>query len=95
MAGDIKIMVSSAHGRPRGVFFVPQMKENARYEAIEEKDVPQNRNILEVELIQFNGLKAEENVPILSGGLGCIFPKRMKSWFFLTNNSDIGKKRLR
>jgi hypothetical protein len=34
----------------QGVFFVTRMKDNARYEAVGDKAVPKNRNILRDEL---------------------------------------------
>jgi hypothetical protein len=38
-----------------GVFFVTRQKDNADYTVVEEKPVPQNRNILKDQIIRFNG----------------------------------------
>jgi len=45
------------------IYFVTRLKDNARYEVLEEGLVPANRNILSDELIQFTGGKAQEDCP--------------------------------
>ena len=52
-----------ADGPPQGVYFVTRMKENALYEVVGEKEVPQNRNILKDEMIELRGPKAIEKCP--------------------------------
>ena len=47
----------------QGVYFVTRMKDNALYEVVGERDVPQNRNILKDELIQLTGYGAQEKCP--------------------------------
>ena len=48
-----------------GVYFVTRLKENAVYRVIENRSVPQNRNILADQIIQLTGQKAEEKCPHL------------------------------
>jgi hypothetical protein len=49
----------------QGVFFVTRMKDNALYEVIELRDIPQNRQILKDEIIRLTGVRAEERCPYL------------------------------
>ena len=46
-----------------GVFFVTRAKENAVYEMVECRDVPQRGNVLQDETIRLTGVKAEEKCP--------------------------------
>jgi hypothetical protein len=46
-----------------GVFFVTRAKENAVYEVVERRDVPQRGNALQDETIRLTGVKAEEKCP--------------------------------
>jgi hypothetical protein len=46
-----------------GVYFVTRMKDNARYTVVEERDVPQNRNITSDEIILLTGVQAEQKCP--------------------------------
>jgi len=48
-----------------GVYFVTRLKENAVYRIVENRSVPQNRNILADQIIQLTGPKAEEKCPHL------------------------------
>jgi hypothetical protein len=45
------------------IFFVTRMKDNALYEVVHERDVPQNKNILSDQLIRFTGQGAEKKCP--------------------------------
>jgi len=74
----------------QGVFFVTRMKDNARYEAVGDKDVPKNRNILRDELIQLTGLKAEEKCPHPLRRIEVYLPETNEILVFLTNNMDLG-----
>jgi hypothetical protein len=49
----------------QGVFFVTRMKDNALYEVIELRDIPQNLQILKDEIIRLTGVRAEERCPYL------------------------------
>lgn len=46
-----------------GVFFVTRQKDNASYEVIEEREIPQNRNILKDEIIRLTGYYAKKECP--------------------------------
>ena len=48
-----------------GIFFVTRQKENAVYDVIEDRTVPQHRNILSDQIIRLTGPKAEEKCPHL------------------------------
>ncbi len=74
----------------QGVYFVTRMKENARYEVVGEKDVPQNRNILKDELIEFKDPKAREKCPYPLRGIEVLDPDKKQVLVFLTNNLDLG-----
>jgi hypothetical protein len=45
------------------IYFVTRLKENAKYEVLEEGPIPVNRNIRADELIQFTGDKAQKDCP--------------------------------
>lgn len=46
-----------------GVFFVTRQKGNADYTVVEERMAPQNRNILEDQIIMFNGYLSKKKYP--------------------------------
>lgn len=48
-----------------GVYFVTRMKDNAVYEVVERRSVPEKGNILKDEIIRLSGTKAEEKCPHL------------------------------
>jgi IS4 transposase len=74
----------------QGVFFVTRMKDNALYEVVGERDVPQNRHILKDQLIQLTGLKAEEKCPYPLRRVEVYVPETDEILVFLTNNMDFG-----
>jgi len=74
----------------QGVFFVTRMKDNAVYEVVGEKDVPQNGHILQDKLIQLTGPKAEEQCPYPLRLITVYDPETDKILLFLTNNLDLG-----
>jgi len=74
----------------QGVFFVTRIKDNARYEVVGERDVPQNRHILKDQLIQLTGLKAEEKCPYPLRRVEVYVPETDEILVFLTNNMDLG-----
>jgi hypothetical protein len=74
----------------QGVFFVTRMKDNALYEVVGERDVPQNRHILKDELIQLTGLKAEEKCPYPLRRIEVYVPETNEILVFLTNNLGLG-----
>ena len=73
-----------------GVFFVTRQKGNAHYRVIEERAVPQNRNILSDQLIELEGYYSHKHYP---GPL-----RRLEVWdaeneqiiVLLTNHLDFG-----
>jgi hypothetical protein len=46
-----------------GVYFVTKQKDNARYEVVEQREAPKNRNILKNEIIRLTGYSAQLNCP--------------------------------
>lgn len=46
-----------------GIFFVTRQKANAAYRVVEENKVPQNRNILNDQIIEFTGYYAKKDCP--------------------------------
>jgi hypothetical protein len=46
-----------------GIYFVTRLKSNADYRVIQDFEVPQNRNILSDQLIQFTGQLAQKQCP--------------------------------
>jgi hypothetical protein len=46
-----------------GIFFVTRQKGNAAYRVVEEQRVPQNRNILKDQIIEFTGYYAKKDCP--------------------------------
>ena len=57
-----------------GVYFVTRMKDNAVYAVVEERVVPQNRNIISDEIILLTGVQAQKKMPAQAAthrGLGC------------------------
>ena len=47
------------------IFFVTRLKDNADYRVVENRPVPQNRNIISNQLIQFTGYHAQKDCPHL------------------------------
>ena len=74
----------------QGVFFVSRMKENALYEVVGEKQVPQNRNVLKDELIEFKDPKAREKCPYPLRRIEVFDPEKKEVLVFLTNNLKLG-----
>jgi IS4 transposase len=72
------------------VYFVTQMKENALYEVVGEKKVPQNRNILKDELIELKGVKAIEKCPYPLLRIEVYNPEKDEILVFLTNHLTLG-----
>jgi IS4 transposase len=74
----------------QGVYFVTKMKENALYEIVGEREVPQNRNILKDELIQLTGYGAREKCPYPLRRIEAYDPETGENHVFLTNHMDWG-----
>jgi len=73
-----------------GVYFVTRMKENALYEVVGEKEVPQARNILKDEMIELRGPKAIEKCPYPLRRIEVYDPEKKEVLVFLTNNLKLG-----
>jgi IS4 transposase len=74
----------------QGVYFVTRMKDNAVYEVVGERKVPQNRYILKDELIELRGLKAIEKCPYPLRRIEAYDPETDKVLVFLTNQLELG-----
>jgi hypothetical protein len=74
----------------QGVYLVTLMKENAVYEVVGERKVPQNRNILKDELIELRGLGAIEKCPYALRRMEAYDPEKNEVLVFLTNNLTLG-----
>ena len=72
------------------VYFVTKMKENAQYEVIGEREVPQNRNTLKDQLIQFTGPDSREKCPYPLRLVEVYDPDKEEVYVFLTNHMDLG-----
>ena len=73
-----------------GVYFVTRLKDNAVYEAVGEREVPQNRNILKDEMIELRGPKAIEKCPHPLRRIEVYDPENKKILVFLTNHMTLG-----
>ncbi len=74
----------------QGVFFVTRMKDNALYEVIGERQLPENRNILKDELIELRGIKAIEKCPHPLRRIEAYDRETGEVFVFLTNNLELG-----
>ena len=74
----------------QGISFVTRMKDNALYEVVGEKEVPQNRHILKDQLIEFRGLGAIEKCPYPLRRIEANDPGTDKILVFLTNQLRFG-----
>ena len=74
----------------QGVYFVTKMKDNAIYEVVGERGVPQNRNIRKDELIQLTGSGAREKCPDPLRRIEAYDPETEEVHVFLTNHMDLG-----
>jgi IS4 transposase len=74
----------------QGVYFVTKMKDNALFEVIGERGIPQNRNIRTDELIQLTGYGAREKCPDPLRRIEAYDPETEEVHVFLTNHMDLG-----
>jgi hypothetical protein len=74
----------------RGIYFVTRMKDNAQYKTVGEREVPQNRNILKDELIEFLAPLAKEKCPYPLRRIEVYNPEKDEILVFLTNHLDWG-----
>jgi hypothetical protein len=74
----------------RGVYFVTRKKDNAIFKVVEERTVPQNRNILSDQIIQLTGAKAYEKCPFLLRLIVVWDAVKEREIALLTNHLDFG-----
>ena len=72
------------------VYFVTRMKDNALYEVVGEKRVPENRHVLKDELIELRGIGAIEKCPYPLRRIEVCDPGTGEILVFLTNHLDLG-----
>jgi hypothetical protein len=74
----------------QGVYFVTRMKENTVYEVVEERSVPQNRNIVSDQIIRLTGDKAKANCPHLLRRIVVWDEDKKREIVLLTNHLTFG-----
>lgn len=73
-----------------GVYFVTRMKDNAVYEVVEEREVPQQRNILSDEIIVLTGVGAQAKCPHQLRRIVVWDDENQREIVLLTNHLDFG-----
>ena len=73
-----------------GVSFVTRMKDNARFEIVEEQAVPQNRHIVKDQTIRLTGPGAHGKCPHLLRRVEAIREDTGDTLVFLTNHHGLG-----
>ena len=73
-----------------GVYFVTRMKHNALFEVVEEREPPQNRNIVKDQIIRLTGTGAPEKCPHLLRRVEAIREDTGEMLVFLTNHFGLG-----
>jgi len=73
-----------------GVFFVTRMKDNAQFEVVEEREPPQNRNILKDQTIRLTGTVAQKKCTHLLRRIEAVREDTGDILVFLTNHHDLG-----
>jgi hypothetical protein len=79
-----------AYWTDSAVFFVTRMKDNAQYEVVEERPVPQNRNILKDQSIRLTGVGAQDKCPHLLRRVEAVREDTGETLVFLTNHHGLG-----
>jgi len=74
----------------QGVYFVTRMKDNALYDVVGEREVPQNRHVLKDEMIELRGHKAIEKCPYPLRRIEVYDSESGEVLVFLTNNLKLG-----
>ena len=72
------------------VFFVTRMKDNALFEVIEEREPPQNRNILKDQTIRLTGQGAQQRCPHVLRRVEFVREDTGNILVFLTNHHGLG-----
>lgn len=73
-----------------GVWFVTRLKKNASFGIVETRDVPQNRNIMQDQLIRFTSKQASEDCPSTLRRILVWDEKNDCTLVLLTNHLDFG-----
>ena len=79
-----------AHWSERHIFFVTRLKDNADYTVIQDHPLPQNRNILADQLIQFNGYYAHKRCPHILRRVVVWDKEQNRQFVLLTNHLEFG-----
>jgi hypothetical protein len=74
----------------QGVYFVTKMKDNALYEIVGQRPIPQNRNILRDELIELTGVGAREKCPFPLRRIEVLDPETEEVHVLLSSLMDLG-----
>jgi hypothetical protein len=73
-----------------GIFFVTRQKGNAAYRVVEEQKVPQHRNILKDQIIEFTGYYAKKDCPHLLRRIEVWDQEFNRTLVLLTNHLKFG-----
>lgn len=73
-----------------GIYFVTRLKENADYEILEDRNLPQNRNIVSDQFIRFTGYIASKNCPHIVRKVTVWDKEGEREIVLLTNHLDFG-----
>jgi len=74
----------------KDIYFVTRLKTNANYEVLEERPVPQNRNILSDEIIKLTGYKARKECRYLLRRVVVWDAEKQREIILLTNHDKFG-----
>jgi len=74
----------------QGIFFVTRQKENAAYRVLDELQIPQNRNILKDQIIEFTDYKARKDCPHRLRRVEVWDKENERTIVLLTNHLDFG-----
>lgn len=73
-----------------GVYFATRMKDNALFDVVEEREPPQNRNIVKDQIVRLTGAGAQEKCPHLLRRAEAIREDAGETLVFLTNHLGLG-----
>jgi len=73
-----------------GVYFVTRMEDNTLFEVVEERVVPQHRNILKDQTIRLTGTGAEDKCPHLLRRVEAVREGPADALVFITNHHGLG-----
>jgi hypothetical protein len=73
-----------------GVYFVTRMKDNTLFEVVEERPVPQHRNIIKDQTVRLTGTGAQDKCPHLLRRVEAIREDTGGTLVFITNHRALG-----